>query len=186
MNRYASVVLLCLAVGCAQPTAVAPEADSDESLRSEHAPTPYSASQIREAHPDGTTLKFLIHQAGVEDVLQLMHFSGGDEAGTTVASSQQKPDGTPVGSSSSVRVSWSDLRDHARFDTAKTSIGKSKCIGPAGHFDCMLYQVDRDDGAVQEFHFAKSKPGPPVLMEIRKDNRELMRMELLEYQRGSR
>lgn len=148
-------------------------------------PTPYSASEIREAHPDGTTLSFLLQRAGSDDAVQVMQFSDGDADGVTVGSSTQKPDGSVLTPVTSARATWNQLRDHASFEAAKTSVGKSKCKVVAGSYDCMLYEVAGDDGMVQEYHFAETKPGPPVLIVVRKGDQQMMRMELIQYQRGS-
>ncbi|MFT4514022.1 MAG: hypothetical protein ACI89X_000315 [Planctomycetota bacterium] len=185
MKHYITVVWLCLAVGCAQQKAVAPQGASGHAQVLDRAPTPYSASEIRDAHPNGTTLSFLVQVAGSDDVVQVMQFSDGDATGTTVVSSVQNPDGEVLGKTTSARATWDQLRDHASFEATKTSIRKSQCKVVAGSYDCMRYEVTRGDGAVQELHFAKTKPGPPVLLLMRKGEKEMLRMELIEYHRGS-
>jgi len=48
------------------------------------APPPYTAEQIRDAHPDGTVLRFLVMQPDSDAIVQVMRFGGGTDAGTSV------------------------------------------------------------------------------------------------------
>ena len=184
MKCFVAVVLLSLAVACAQPQAVERPAEAGTSPAA-FAPLPFTADEIRAAHPDGTMLKFLMQRAGADDAVQVMKFSGANAEGTTVASAMQTPDGTPLGDAPSARATWTELRDHASFEAAQTEIGEASTKVRAGSYECMVYRVQREGGVVQEFHFAKSKPGPPVLMLVRQAGEEMLRMELVEYQRGS-
>lgn len=149
------------------------------------APIPYTAEQIRAAHPDGTLLRFRVSQQGRE-IVQCMRFENGDADSVDVVSWMEMPGGERVGEGSAQRATWRELREHGAFDAASTSRQRGRCEVPAGRFDCWLYSVEGDGegGAEQLFYFADEKPGPPVLLVMTLDDAEVMRMELLEYRRG--
>ena len=148
-------------------------------------PRPYTAEQIRAAHPNGTLLRLRLVQPGRE-MVQLMRFDNADDEGVDVVSWVETPAGQAVGARSTQRSSWVELRDHAAFAAAKTRRRRSRCDVPAGAFDCWLYTVasESDDEPVSHFHFADGQPGPPVLVVMERDGAEVMRAELLEYRRG--
>ena len=149
-------------------------------------PSPYTAEQIRDAHPDGTVLRFRMWTQATGDVVQQMEFVGGDAEGTTVRQSYEK-DGVAAGNPTEQRATWTTLRDHAVFDAATTEREVGRVTVPAGTFDCWIFSVRRvaTPGVVQRLWFALDKPGPPVLVVSEDDGDEVMRMELLEYRRGA-
>ena len=150
------------------------------------APRPYTAAQIRETHPDGTLLRIAIRQQGQEFV-QFMRFENGDDEAVDVVTWVERPDGEPMGPKTTQHATWTELRDHAAFDAAKTERVRSRCEVGAGTFACWKYTVAGADSAapVSHFHFADERPGPPVLFVMERDGQELVRAELVEYRRGS-
>lgn len=151
------------------------------------APRPYTAEQIRDAHPDGTELKFLVHQTDADAVVQVMRFGGATAEGTTVESWTETRDGVRVGASKKQRAGWQELRDHAAYDAALTARERSACSVKAGDYECWHYTVraaDKADQTVQHFYFAIDMPGPPVLLVVQRGDDEVLCIELLEYRRG--
>ena len=148
-------------------------------------PTPYTAEQIRDAHPSGTVLRFRMSTPAAGEMLQTMRFVGSDADGTTVRQRQEQ-DGKQLGAETEQRVGWEDLRKHALFDAEMTTREAATVTVAAGTFDCWLYTVRQvaQPGVVQYLYFAHEKPGPPVLMVAKADGKDVMRMELLEYRRG--
>ncbi len=92
-------------------------------------------------------------------------------------------DGVELSSEPSAGVSWEELRDHATFPAEATELGQAEVDVPAGHFLCRRYEVTRNEGQVETFHFAPERPGPPVLMTLFAGGAEVFRMELVEVRR---
>ncbi|MFK7739139.1 MAG: hypothetical protein AB8H80_02360 [Planctomycetota bacterium] len=158
----------------------------------EIAPPPYTADQIRAAHPDGTLLRFRVTQgaegaADAQQIVQLMRFENGDDDAADVVSWVESLNGERIVADRRQRSRWDELRKHGAFAAAKTARTRSSCTVPAGSYECWKYVVagTSSDDPVSHFHFADSKPGPPVLLVIRSGNEQIMRMELLEYRPGS-
>lgn len=152
------------------------------------APTPYTAAEIREAHPDGTMLRFAV-QAGprAPEIIQVMRFDQSDAEGVNVESWTEDLRGTRLGDATRARATWDELRDHAAYDAVLAAREPSHCVVVAGDYDCWLYTVQSastDSGAVERYWFAHTKPGPPVLLVREQGGLEVLRMELLEYRRG--
>lgn len=184
--KLSILVVACFVAACAGPAGGASNSESlPEGPSVKKAPLPYTAAQIRDAHPSGTVVKYGISRKGAADVVQIMTFDASDADGTTVTTSTHRPDGTRIGNAASHRSTWAQLRDHASFAAKDTVIGASRCEVPAGTFDCAKYDVTLPDGTVQRFHFAKKKPGPPVLLVMQKDGEETFRMELTEFTPGA-
>ena len=146
-------------------------------------PTPYTADQIRAAHPDGTSVVFRIEVPGQPALLHKLRFFNGSAEGTRFESKNEAEDGTSLGEHEAWS-SWEELRDHAAFPAASTRVGEARAEVPAGAFSCRLYTVDSVEEGVAtttRYWFAHEKPGPPVLMETEVAGEVTMRMELLSY-----
>jgi len=148
-------------------------------------PTPYSAEQIRAAHPDGTELRWQVTQSGERGPDQRMQFRNGDEGGVTVRQWSERA-GEVIGAPAEQRSTWAELRDHARFDAEMTTREAATVKVAAGTFACWLYSVREvaRPGVVQQYFFAHARPGPPVLYVLTSDGEEQYRMELVESHRG--
>src|SRR5262249_4150975 len=69
--------------------------------------------------------------------------------------------------------SWEELRKHAEFPAAATTLDDATTTTPAGTFACKRYVV-RDGDEVSTFYFAPSLPGPPVLFFTDKNGTRVM------------
>jgi hypothetical protein len=115
-----------------------------------HAPTPFTAEEIRRGCPEGrTVITRTVSPEGT--TTSTSRFTRCDEEGTTL-----------VGGNGAHRVSWVDLQRHASFPADVTTIDEERITTPLGSLDCLRYQVTADD-EVSTFWFAKSLPGMPVL-----------------------
>jgi hypothetical protein len=59
-------------------------------------------------------------------------------------------------------ATWEQLRGHASFPLAATTIETGVADTPAGQFRARIYTVRKGDD-VSRFYFADERPGPPVL-----------------------
>ena len=185
----AIVLLGALAAGCQGGGASgqgdpAPEA-VDPTLSV--APLPYTAAQIREAHPSGTAMRFRVTQPSGSS-LQRMRFSESNTAGVTVEMVTLDAGGATVGRPNSSRATWRELQSHAAFPARNTARERADCVVPAGEYACWHYVVsDRSPAGqrvVSHYWFADRKPGPPVRLVRSVDGQEIYRMELVDYRRG--
>jgi hypothetical protein len=130
-------------------------------LRPDHAPTPFSASEIRGGCPDGRIVRFLIEGAGAEPFIRVTRFVEGDEEGAEHESQQYSLDGQALGQPVRGRSTWIEFQSHASFPLESTVIVDDDIEVPAGRFACLRYTVT-DGTAVDTFWFARERPGMPV------------------------
>lgn len=135
--------------------------DDARRLEPGHAPTPYTAAQIRAACPEGRVVTYLVEQSGYPRVRQIMRFTRGDADGTDYEISKLGPDAKPMGTPSVKHATWKELQRHASYPAAATKVTEETVEVPGGKFACWLYTVTSDN-AVRKFWFAKDLPGPPV------------------------
>jgi hypothetical protein len=130
-----------------------------------HAPTPFTADEIRDGCPSGRTLRLRMEAVGDEPFLRVSRFLDPDDDGTTLERSRQSLDGEPMGEPESGRFSWRELQANASFPAELTTIESMTIETELGPLDCLRYTV-RDDDGENSFWFAKELPGPPVRYEI--------------------
>lgn len=116
-----------------------------------HAPTPFTAEEIRQGCPTGRTVTARTEAAGEPDGVDVTVFLVTDEVGAVLESN-----GTAH------RVTWRDLQSHASFPADVTSIDHDLVEIPLGKMECLRYRVAGDD-TVSSFWFARDRPGMPVL-----------------------
>jgi hypothetical protein len=135
-------------------------------LRPDHHPTPFSADEIRRGCPPGRTIRTRVERAGVEPVIRVTRFVGGDAEGADHEVWTETPTGERVGNVERRRSTWLDFQSHASMPIANTVIGEETIDIPAGAFDCLVYtRTDGDE--ISTFWFAKSAPGMPLKYESR-------------------
>lgn len=149
------------------------------------APPPFTAAQIRDHHHDGSFVVMVTSGPGGEVFTrQRTDFVDPDAAGVTIQLWNVDEANQPVGEVlASGRATWEELRSHAYFPAADTSLAHGRATTPAGTFETWNYTLTRtgDGGEETEsvFHFAVGEPGPPVLMVTRVDGNEVQRMTLV-------
>ena len=174
--RLVLAVLACaatLAAACASSPPVAPDATGAADL----APFPYTAAQIRDATPAGRTYVFRMAQ-GDEVVLRTIRFMAVDAEGAETLATLADLTGAPVAEPARQRVSWDELRQHASYPRATTTLSDATVTVPAGTFACRRYvvQIGSDEQIVVDF--AHDLPGAPVSLVDVKAGAEVLRMTL--------
>ena len=142
------------------------------------APLPYTGEQIRVANPAGTVIPFRVEEAGKPTTIQVLRFVSVDEQGADVEVSLRDETGAPIGDPKRNRATWDELRRHAAFPSAATTIEDGTADTPAGTFASKIYTVKRN-GAVERFYFAVDRPGPPVLFTTEQDGKRVKTSTLL-------
>lgn len=167
--------------GCPARSARAPDHPSMKNrMRPGHAPTPFSASEIRKACPPGHSRRYLVEIPDRPPLLRVLSFEGGTDDSTEFVSSQTDTKGRPFGEQRRVRARWTALQAHASFPRAATTIKAVTVITPAGAFPSWLYEVrGRTPGEIDRYWFAKALPGSPVQYERREAGKLVFRMVLL-------
>ncbi|MCA9540463.1 MAG: hypothetical protein KC620_16300 [Myxococcales bacterium] len=147
------------------------------------APVPFPAQQIREATSNGRTYRFRLDAHGQSATVRTMRFEEVDDDGATVVSSTADTQGNPIGEPKSQHATWADLESHAHYPANATHIKPASIKTDAGRFDCKLYTV-RDAEGISRAWFANDLPGAPVRLEIERDGKIVLRMELIDYAAG--
>ena len=178
MKRGAAVLVLLGMAACASGP-LPPRANR---LQPDHAPTPFSAAQIRQACPDGSWIKFKLESPGAPAGFLVFRFLNGGAEETTVASSLFDADDNPMGEPSARRQKWTDLQSHASFPEARVRIDPASFDTFRGRLDGWLYTVNEmkeGKAVLTRYAFARSLPGPPVLLEEFTDGTLTRRMTMV-------
>jgi hypothetical protein len=130
-------------------------------LAAGHAPTPFTADDLRRGCPAGRSIRLLTETAGAAAVHRLNVFVAADNAEATIERSQTRADGTPLGALVTDHVSWVDLQRHAMFPAAQTTIQTDLLDTPMGVLECLRYTVVADLQTTTLW-FAVRAPGMPV------------------------
>ena len=152
-------------------------------MRSGHAPTPFSADEIRRSCTPGSWRKYLIEIPGRPSTYRILRFTGGTKHGTEVSSTMTDLEGKPFGEERRLRASWKALQSHASFPTGRTTVHAESYRTPAGTFDCWRYDVTGRSGGQRElkrFWFAKTLPGSPIAFERFLGGKRVFRMILVQ------
>lgn len=185
---------LALFAACAAPgsgrevTSVATDVELTFAMPSEanvmqagSAPTPFSADELRAGNPPGTWREYRIVQ-GENTFISRHEFAQAKDPKLVMLSSQLSSEsGASRGSDDTKPVAWTTLQAHASFPASRTLLGRDRLVLDAGQFDCWTYAVDGDEGETRYFWFAVDLPGPPVLLEARKNGVSTLRMELTAF-----
>ena len=131
-------------------------------LAPDHAPTPFTAAQIRDACRPGLTLDVRVD--GDHPMTWRTRYLTCDDEGATF---ERTTDG---GSPEPGQARWLELQEHASFPLAQTTIEPERIETPLGVLDCLRYTV-RDGDVEKVLWFATSLPGMPVRMTTRRDGR---------------
>jgi hypothetical protein len=197
--RTAAMLLACLVPACASaapevapPQVNVPAASAGSTVppppEDPSAPTPYTAEQIRDATKVGRTYEFIIEKPDGPPERLRMKFVAVTAQGTTVESVPLDGTGKPKGEMKRAESTWAELRDHARYPKAGTTIEETTTITPAGTFACKRYTVVEQKPAGEERTvacFASDLPGPPVELRKEMGGQLVMTMSLLRHEVGN-
>jgi hypothetical protein len=156
-------------------------APADRLMRPDHAPTPYTAAQIRTACRHGRRSTFLTEAPGNQPSSMTFTFLDPTDDGCTLEISGSATRRVPA--------TWKGFQAHASFPDSQTRISRETIEVPAGRYHCMHYTVTGPAGAkdnVTDLWFAHELPGPPVLREVRESGQVVSRMVLVEHEASQR
>lgn len=150
--------------------------------QADHAPTPFSAAEIKAGCPRDRTMVFQIEMFGKSMLFRTTRFMSHFDDRTVLENITKTADGKKVGKTQIVTANWTDLQAHASFPAINTKITNVKHTVPAGTFDCYLYTItDTAAGKSSEkqLYFAKSLPGPPITYIEKADGKITYRMVMI-------
>jgi hypothetical protein len=175
--------LICLSL-LILPVAARPDdkpAEDPHKLQPDHAPTPYTADEIRAACPEGRVNVFRVEAKGQVQTLTFK-FLKCDEKGAEIETSSVMEDGTPGGSNKRTST-WKELQAHGSYPEKDTKVTEETVEVPAGKFECKVYAVTQNTGGKQvkrTMYFDKAVAGPPVKFVQEVDGQAVMTMALVE------
>lgn len=153
------------------PTDPAPPAATEPTPAPQpaHLAPPFDAAALQAGLPAGTELKLRITAAGQPTVIQHWVFTASDASGCTIHARILGEDGvTLIKDEGEGTSTWAELESHALFPAALTTRTDSSVDVEAGHFETWLFEVRPAErgGPIKKLHFARTLPGPPVLMQV--------------------
>jgi hypothetical protein len=130
-------------------------------LDPDHAPTPFTADEIRQACVEGRTVDVRHEHADAPTSYWRTVFSQHVDRGVVITNQQIDDAGASLGQANRMEVTWDELQAHASFPAATTTISEEAITTELGDLDCMLYTVT-EDAVTKLLWFATSRPGLPV------------------------
>ena len=150
----------------------------------EHAPTPFSAEEIRRSCGPRHRIRMLEQVKDKPKIFKVFYFTEGDTEGAKLQVRVEDGSGKLMAQSPKAAVTWKALQSHASFPAIHTRISEESLTTPLGTFACWRYDVSmKKEGKplLRRFWFAKKLPGPPVrLIEIY-DGAQISSLEILEH-----
>lgn len=180
--------VLVLATACGGPAAPLKgfpagwPSDAERTLQPDHAPTAYTAAQIRTGCAAGRTIAFREVAGADAPSFRWFKFTGGDAdeasfaVGHSAAATEEPAKWTPL------KAPWAGLQSHGSFPKAQTQVTFERVATSIGTHDCVLYTITNDKGAspkVTRFWFAFDLPGPPVRQTVTEDGKIVMSTEIV-------
>lgn len=135
-----------------------------------HAPTPFTADEIRRGCPVGKTIELRVEQDGEAPFVRINRYIACDEVGATIERRRVTDEGTPPDPGRRDHATWLELQAHASFPKNETTITPEIIETPLGQLACLRYSV-QDGPAHRTFWFATEIPGMPVRSVVRQDGR---------------
>ena len=129
-------------------------------MHPDHAPTPFTADEIRSATPAGYMVVTVTEQ-GAAAAHRRTEFTDVDADRTTMVMTPIDEHGAPAGEAREVVAAWSDLQAHASFPAGITTRSRDTITTPLGTIDCIRYDVSSDDHT-NTFWFSIEHPGMPI------------------------
>jgi hypothetical protein len=126
-----------------------------------HAPTPFTADEIRRGSPIGKTIALRVEPEREAAHTRINRFVSCDEKGATIERRRVPNDGEAHDPGETRQATWLDLQAHASFPAEQTTIEPEALETPMGTLACLRYTV-REGTTVHTFWFANELPGMPV------------------------
>ncbi|GAA4109130.1 hypothetical protein GCM10022415_02120 [Knoellia locipacati] len=135
------------------------------------APTPFSASEIRDGCPAGRTVVVRVEDGdGVRH--RRSRFVAVTDEGATYERADCDADGAVVGDVVTAPLTWLDLQRHASFPAEVTTRDEVTLEFPLGVEACLRYVV-REGAGTTTFWFSTRRPGMPVKVTSQRGDRLL-------------
>ncbi len=142
-----------------------PDPQSDPHVfRMGHAPTPFTAAEIRDGCPAGRTIGLLIEPRDGDPYLTINRFVTVDEEGADHTTESLSMEGEPIDDPVELRTKWEEFQAHASFPEDQTEIADDVLESRMGDLRCRRYTVT-DGPTTDVYWFAVDKPGMPVKVE---------------------
>src|SRR5688572_23478557 len=122
-----------------QRRSMADQTDDPHVLASGHAPTPFTADEIRDASGVAKPIRRLVDDAGGPSYHLVSRYLECDDVGATMERARFSLDGAPLGDPQVGRVTWLDLQTHASFPADATTIESEVIDTAIGDLDCLRY-----------------------------------------------
>jgi len=145
--------------------------DGSEKPKGPVYPAPFTAEQIRDATKNGRTYRYKVEMPNKPTREYSITFRKVDDGGAEIFS----------GSDSSKRMGWLTLQQQSEFPKDKVTTREEKLKTPAGKFECVVYEVEGEDGEVWTYYFAKKLPGAPVFFYVERNGKRLRTTTLVEH-----
>lgn len=159
----------------------------ERTLQSDHAPTPFTAEQIRAGCPAGRTITFRVEMPGREPSLQIMRFLAADAEGAEVEMAMTDLKGTPLAPPQTSRGTWEGYQRDASNPKDATRIEETEFETPLGTFHGFRYVIATEENGApvtREMYFACDLPGPPVRIVRREGENRVMTMTVIRHEPG--
>jgi len=148
-------------------------------VQSGHAPTPFTAAEIRDGCPEGRTIGILIEPRDGDPYLTINRFVTVDEEGADTSTESLTMEGEPIDEEPvETRSKWKEFQAHASFPEEQTEIDSEVLETQMGELRCKRYTVT-DGPTTDVYWFAVDKPGMPVKVETTSPGGVAFRMTMI-------
>jgi hypothetical protein len=147
-------------------------------LQPGHAPTPFTAAEIRDGCPEGRTIGLLIEPRDGDPYLTINRFVTVDEEGADHETESLTMEGEPIDEAAEIRTKWTEFQSHASFAEEQTQIDTEVLETRMGELQCRRYTVT-DGTTTDVYWFAVDKPGMPVKVETTSPGGVAFRMTMI-------
>jgi hypothetical protein len=135
--------------------------DDPRVVETDHAPTPFTAAEIRTGCPEGRRVTVRNVDSNQQSSYSTTTFTECDEAGSVLVNQAIDEQGKPIRQPNRFRATWDELQSHASFPVERTTITTESITTPIGEHNCLRYDID-DGERIRTLWFATSLPGLPI------------------------
>lgn len=181
MKHLSAILLLVgilLGAGCGQSESPEPVAESGTpAAEGEILPQPFTAEQIRDEWVVGFRLS-LLRTTPQGEARERWEVIAADDEAVEIRSTPIDAVGDTIAASTTARSTWEELRDHASFPAASSTVEEVERETALGKLAGLLYTVREDDvPTVSEYFFARDLPGAPVQLRTTRGEEVVFELE---------